>query len=831
MSNTSVRLNNSIVAASMDGKLPFETVEQYIEAGGDAASNMRAAVRNFGSKTSQELEQLIEEAVQGKLISSHTDAPETLVKEQLLGLFIDDSVHHAVFGEVFSTRLEAALSADELQSLSLRDFIDGFDSYLSQMRMRGNFGKASADELRYFMSNLIARRLTSYGYADTLEIANWLLGSVPLALTGALSQFGDPPKVLELSAVERQSHITVENVSLSERLDRLLDELEPRAKMIVQRRNGIGQKVPETLEEIGVTEGVTRERIRQIEAKSLKRMRKRLVRFPIFGLLQEEGTKIFEVLSGEKIWLTNEMLFERRRLLDPYVRLSFQLLDLKLEDWIEAIAGPEEFGWLSKDIDLARFENVKEMLRDLASAPLPRPITEYVGENDKKLANATADIVLNKKIYLGYLMPDRVGARLRRLVRLHAILGMEEFSSVESLVETYHHHFLDDPCNVRDAEIVMQAAQHLFLEVEDGFWTAIGEASSILNKPSRASAMMAQDTVLDPGTIAHALKAKLEENGPTRLVDLMENASQVLPEGRSANSIAPILLTRRDLFVRLLPGVYGLPSHAERFRKELPENWPVLLNEFQARAYAAARYAGEPRSIFPLWTTMAEQAFCNWARHSGTDEVFASLLQIAKVDEWSVGQSQSLEWARLKDTRAQYRLGTALRHQAAYVMPALDRVFAACFHTSHTGSFNWIAANRLIGRKLDSHTGAGLVAILLRLGAIEETDSIGYRWQRSHRATPVARQLYLRLGDGFRVLGGETDWDSPIGNELRDLAMSMEADDWVDNTSFRSMLDLYRLDEQDDDAADDPLEQVLYEQAKIRSIARKEATLDWLLEE
>jgi hypothetical protein len=228
---------------------------------------------------------------------------------------------------------------------------------------------------------------------------------------------------------------------------------------------------------------------------------------------------------------------------------------------------------------------------------------------------------------------------------------------------------------------------------------------------------------------------------------------------------------------------------------------------------------------------MAEQAICNWARHSGTDEVFASLLQIAKVDEWSVGQSQSLEWTRLKATRAQYRLGTALRHHAAYVMPDLDRVFAACFYTWHTGSFNWIAANRLIGRKLDSHTGAGLVAILLRLGAIEETNNIGYRWQRSHRATPAARQLYLRLEDGFRVLGGETDWDSPIGIELRDLAMSMEADDWVDNTSFRSMLALYRLDEQDDDAADDPLEQVLYEQAKIRSIARKEATLDWLLEE
>jgi hypothetical protein len=45
------------------------------------------------------------------------------------------------------------------------------------------------------------------------------------------------------------------------------------------------------------------------------------------------------------------------------------------------------------------------------------------------------------------------------------------------------------------------------------------------------------------------------------------------------------------------------------------------------------------------------------------------------------------------------------------------------------------------------------------------------------------------------------------------------------------MLVSYQEQEPIDDTVDDPLEQVLYEQAKIRSLERKEATLDWLLEE
>lgn len=60
---------------------------------------------------------------------------------------------------------------------------------------------------------------------------------------------------------------------LSEQLGEVLDELSPKERKILEMRNGLIDGVCHTLEEVGKTFGVTRERIRQIEAKALERIR------------------------------------------------------------------------------------------------------------------------------------------------------------------------------------------------------------------------------------------------------------------------------------------------------------------------------------------------------------------------------------------------------------------------------------------------------------------------------------------------------------------------------------------------------------------------------
>ncbi|HEX2966424.1 MAG TPA: RNA polymerase sigma factor RpoD [Syntrophorhabdaceae bacterium] len=60
---------------------------------------------------------------------------------------------------------------------------------------------------------------------------------------------------------------------LVENLNRILSTLSPREERVVRMRFGLGEKQDHTLEEVGQTFEVTRERIRQIEAKALRKLR------------------------------------------------------------------------------------------------------------------------------------------------------------------------------------------------------------------------------------------------------------------------------------------------------------------------------------------------------------------------------------------------------------------------------------------------------------------------------------------------------------------------------------------------------------------------------
>ena len=65
----------------------------------------------------------------------------------------------------------------------------------------------------------------------------------------------------------------VEAVMLREHIDELLNDLKDREKQVVIRRFGLEDGHPRTLEEVGKEFNVTRERIRQIEAKALSKLR------------------------------------------------------------------------------------------------------------------------------------------------------------------------------------------------------------------------------------------------------------------------------------------------------------------------------------------------------------------------------------------------------------------------------------------------------------------------------------------------------------------------------------------------------------------------------
>ena len=65
----------------------------------------------------------------------------------------------------------------------------------------------------------------------------------------------------------------VESVMLREHIDSLLDDLKERERQVIVLRFGLEDGHPRTLEEVGREFNVTRERIRQIQAKALRKLR------------------------------------------------------------------------------------------------------------------------------------------------------------------------------------------------------------------------------------------------------------------------------------------------------------------------------------------------------------------------------------------------------------------------------------------------------------------------------------------------------------------------------------------------------------------------------
>ena len=131
------------------------------------------------------------------------------------------------------------------------------------------------------------RLLQQLGREPTLEeVANEM--DVPLERVSEIKRIAPEPLSLEAPVGEEEnSHLgdfvpddevrspvdAASNLVLREQLDRVLATLNEREREVLKLRFGLEDGYPRTLEEVGHIFEVTRERIRQIEAKALKKLR------------------------------------------------------------------------------------------------------------------------------------------------------------------------------------------------------------------------------------------------------------------------------------------------------------------------------------------------------------------------------------------------------------------------------------------------------------------------------------------------------------------------------------------------------------------------------
>jgi len=134
----------------------------------------------------------------------------------------------------------------------------------ARTRLEGQFGRPAT------ISELAAEAdLTEEKILEALRFA-----AEPLSLSDPLREDGDAElgDVVEDRTAESPFDV-VASALLPGEVGRLLDPLDPREREILRLRYGLDRGEPRTLEEVGEHFNLTRERIRQIEARAMSKLR------------------------------------------------------------------------------------------------------------------------------------------------------------------------------------------------------------------------------------------------------------------------------------------------------------------------------------------------------------------------------------------------------------------------------------------------------------------------------------------------------------------------------------------------------------------------------
>jgi RNA polymerase primary sigma factor len=117
----------------------------------------------------------------------------------------------------------------------------------------------------------IARELS----LDENEVRETIkIGNTHMSLDAPL-QHGEDSKLIDVLHDDSQERPDdgVMDISLQEEIEKTLDTLSEREKEVVKLYFGIGEETAHTLEEIGQRFNLTRERVRQIKEKALRRLK------------------------------------------------------------------------------------------------------------------------------------------------------------------------------------------------------------------------------------------------------------------------------------------------------------------------------------------------------------------------------------------------------------------------------------------------------------------------------------------------------------------------------------------------------------------------------
>lgn len=707
-----------------------------------------------------------------------------------------------------SQRLRNILAAAESTTADRRtiaDFLGNRYGFRNHVLRQNNIGKKTEEEL-----TLVVERL--------LE----LLRQRDAAVTDT-SDDGANNKAVTSESSE---------CSIAEMLDVMLHDLAPRAADILRRRSGLGGHFKETLEELGQAYGLTRERIRQVEDKALRRLRLTAISSNLKAFLQRESAALWKSITGGSGVLLADHLEEAAGRLSSEARFAIELAWGSIDNWLSATWHGTPTAWLSDPATEILLTSMTQRVREEAKERLlPFAASSLTLSSSEATVLESACHLAGLHFASGYVCVGRPRGRRLRTIRLHSMLAERprDIPSASHLVERYRLRFKDDPCSTRDSLIVMGDAPHLFVDVVDDQWAALtNHAEAIHASPADIVDQPIGDA--EPASqvdasIASTLERILERDGPLRFTELRERAMRDLLEGQSRSSIAPVLLTS-GRFGRIAPGLYGLPSQVRDVARGdlLPAS---MLATDQCRWFVTGLYAGCSHGDFPAWTRELELRLCQWAESANIDStLFESLLAVVEPDRWSSSKGDREYWGRIKAKRAHYWL-TEPPPPLLDSIPPLDRLLAAAMDARRRGGSNWICVNRAWSKRVDHDGAASLLAVMVASGVLKPAD----HWQRHHDLAPDSERVIRELAAG-RMRRGVLKWDDEVGAKVRRSCRGATAFGWVARGELLRLVDALAIDE-DQPLAIEPStpSDDLEERLKQLRIRRQAAFVESLLQE
>lgn len=167
--------------------------------------------------------------------------------------WIDQSILRAIIDYGFTIRLPAHVfeSINYLNWIQMLNNFETKEELIDYVNKDKGYDPSKIKELLYIMENICSP--TSLNVMVGEDMDTELLGFIP----------DHNPTTEEI----------VEKKLIKEEIEKCLDKLKPREAKVLELRFGLDGERERTLEEIGKIYGVTRERIRQIEAKALRKLR------------------------------------------------------------------------------------------------------------------------------------------------------------------------------------------------------------------------------------------------------------------------------------------------------------------------------------------------------------------------------------------------------------------------------------------------------------------------------------------------------------------------------------------------------------------------------